>query len=242
MMTSDQLYKLVVFVPAAELEWLRANLAAVGAGRIGAYSECGFAIAGRGSFRGDETTHPTVGRRQQLETVDELRLEMVVPRSRLAAVVRALYASHSYEEPAFDLYPLDEIAGRASVGMGRIGALRKPETGRTLLRHIGRVVDLSAATVVGELDRRFASVVAAAGSFPVRDLMVDAAALVLTGELRHHDALQLAKEGVTAICLGHDRSERPGLARLRERLAEALPGMWFELSKADVSPMRPVTR
>lgn len=96
-------YKLVVFVPPGEVETLRKALSAAGAGVIGHYAECGFELPGRGTFRGDETTSPTVGRRGVLEHVEETRLEMVVPRARLADVVRALYATHSYEEPAFDL-------------------------------------------------------------------------------------------------------------------------------------------
>ena len=236
--SADQEFKLAVFVPAAELNRMRAALAAAGAGQIGSYSECSFAIAGQGSFRGDETTNPTIGRKQRLELVDEYRLEIVVPRRRLAQVVRALHAAHSYEEPAFDLYPLQKVEQRGAVGMGRIGTLRKPQTGRALLRRLAGAVDLSAATVVGELNRTYSTVVAAAGSFPVRELSTRPEALVLTGEIKHHDALQLAKAGVTAVCLGHDRSERPGLARLRERLAKALPGVRFELSKADVSPMQ----
>lgn len=236
--TSGRQYKLVVFTPAAEAERLRAALALAGAGRIGAYDECSFSVSGRGSFRGAASTNPTIGRRQQLELVDELRLEMVLPAHALAAVVQALYATHSYEEPAFDLYPLHTVEGRARVGLGRFGALSKPQSGTRLLSALRRNVDLSTATIIGALDRHFTAIVAAAGSFGVRSLSAHPEALVLTGELKHHDALQLEKAGVTAVCLGHDRSERPGLARLRSRLAAALPGVKFELARTDRSPTR----
>jgi hypothetical protein len=40
------------------------------------------------------------------EHVPELRVEAVVPEDRLEDVVAALRASHPYEEPAYDVYPL----------------------------------------------------------------------------------------------------------------------------------------
>jgi dinuclear metal center YbgI/SA1388 family protein len=233
------MFKLVVFVPAAEVDALRTALSAEGAGVIGHYTECSFALDGRGSFRGDETTNPKIGRRQQLETVDETRLEMVVPKSRLPGVVRALYANHSYEEPAFDLYPLHTLAGRAEAGMGRVGQLATPLTGNALVRRLARRYDLRVATSVGELGRKFARVVTAAGSFGV-DAFRDPEALYITGEIKHHDALTLQKRGVTAILLGHAESERPALARVATALTRDLPSGEFELARADRGPFSPL--
>ncbi|RMF71190.1 MAG: Nif3-like dinuclear metal center hexameric protein, partial [Planctomycetota bacterium] len=148
-------FKLVVFTPPAEVEPLRAALSAAGAGVIGEYDQCSYELSGRGTFRASPRANPVIGRRGRLEVVDEVRLEMVVPADRLDAVVRALYATHSYEEPAFDVYPLHELHGRGRVGMGRVGALRRPTSGSALMRALGRVADLSAASVVGELRRSF---------------------------------------------------------------------------------------
>lgn len=235
---TDRQYKLVVFVPPREVDGLRRALAAAGAGMIGHYGECSFELTGRGTFRGDGTTHPTIGRKQVLEHADEIRLEMVVPQARLGLVVRALYATHSYEEPAFDVYPLHETPDRAAVGMGRVGVLRKPERGRVLLRKLAPRVDLSGATIVGKLDRRFRSVTAAAGAFGVRAFH-DPESLVLTGEFKHHDALELLRRGITAIHLGHYASERPVLDLLRARLRKAIPGLRAEIARSDRVPFSP---
>jgi dinuclear metal center YbgI/SA1388 family protein len=232
-------YKLVVFVPPAEVDELRNALATAGAGVIGHYTECSFAMAGRGSFRGDETTQPTVGRKQVLEHADEVRLEMVVPRGRVDDVVRTLYATHSYEEPAFDLYPLHETAGRAAVGLGRLGQLRRPQRGTTLVQKLSGVVDLSIATRVGNLNRSFGSITAAAGAFGVRSF-TEPDSLVLTGELQHHEALELLRRGVTALCLGHYASERFVLDALRTRLAKLVKGAAVAIARSDGSPFQPV--
>ncbi len=233
---TEQHCKLVVFVPAAEVDRLRAALAAAGAGVIGHYGECSFALSGRGSFRGDASSNPTIGQRGVLEQVDEVRLEMIAPRRRIGEIVQALYKSHSYEEPAFDLYPLHEVVGRGAVGMGRVGVLRRPTNGRRLVERLARVADISLARVVCGLNRTFRSVTTAAGSFGVRSFC-DPDSLVITGEFKHHDALELLKRGVTAIALGHDVSERPVLVRVRDRLQTALPGVEFTIAMSDLPPL-----
>jgi len=239
LVVSDRHYKLVVFVPPEAADALRSALSATGAGVIGHYQECSFELEGHGTFRGDETTRPAVGKPLVLERVREKRLEMVVPKGRLAAVVQALYEHHPYEEPAFDLYPLTEVVGRAQVGLGRVGILARPEPGTALVRKLRRRIDLSTATVIGNLRRRFSSVTAAAGAFGVASFH-DPDSLVLTGELKHHEALALRRRGITAICLGHYASERPVLHRLRERLTAELPGLRIELSAQDAAPFVPL--
>lgn len=232
-------FKLVVFVPPTEVGDLRAALSAAGAGVIGHYTQCSFELDGRGTFRGDETTSPAVGRRQVLESVDEVRLEMVVPRNCVGEVVRALYAAHSYEEPAFELYPLQQVAGRGQVGMGRVGELNKPQRGTALARMLAKGVDLSVATCVGDLRRMFRSVTVGAGAIGIRRFQ-DPDSLVVTGEFKHHDALELLRRGVTAICLGHYASERLVLETLRARLRGKLKGARIAIARSDRSPFQPI--
>jgi hypothetical protein len=100
--------KLVVFVPEEALDAVRDALFAAGAGRIGAYERCSWYTAGTGTFRGGESTDPSVGERGREERVPELRLETVFPVERQREVVAALRAAHPYEEPAFDVYELVE--------------------------------------------------------------------------------------------------------------------------------------
>ena len=64
-----------------------------GAGQIGAYRECSFAIPGQGTFFGTETTDPAVGQKGRRETVRELRLEVVCPAENLPAVLSSIRAA-----------------------------------------------------------------------------------------------------------------------------------------------------
>ncbi|HEX9615655.1 MAG TPA: Nif3-like dinuclear metal center hexameric protein, partial [Bacteroidota bacterium] len=99
--------KLAVFVPQESVTKVMEAMAGAGAGTIGNYSHCSFQIDGRGTFLGSESSKPAVGAQGVLETVQEARLEMILPRAATNDVVRAMKSAHPYEEVAFDLYPLD---------------------------------------------------------------------------------------------------------------------------------------
>ncbi|GEM_PF-3365636 len=64
--------------------------------------------------------------------------------------------------------------------------------------------------------------------------------VIVTGEIRHHDALTILRKGCTAIALGHWASERPVLPSLARRLSAACPGLDAFVSAADADPFRPV--
>ena len=83
-------YKIVVFTPESDRQAVLAGAFEAGAGRIGAYTECSFAIPGQGTFFGTEMTNPTVGQKGRRETAEELRLEIICPGARLAAVLKAI--------------------------------------------------------------------------------------------------------------------------------------------------------
>src|SRR5436309_522734 len=100
-----QMWDNVGLLAAERVESLAAALFAAGAGRIREYEQCSFRVSGEGTFFGTPATNPQVGQRGRLEHVPEVRLETVVPERRLPEVIASLRANHSYEEPAFDIYP-----------------------------------------------------------------------------------------------------------------------------------------
>lgn len=232
-------FKLVVFVPQKETDHVAGAMFDAGAGHIGEYSRCSYRLAGQGTFHGGDSTQPSIGTRGRLEKVDEIRLETVVGNSVLPAVVDALLKAHSYDEPAFDIYPLKPRPAR---GIGRIGALAKPTTLGQLARKLKRATSADCVQTVGSADRaveRVVIVVGAAGSLPFHTPLTPHDCIV-TGEIRHHDALTIDRRGSTAIALGHWASERPVLSPLAEQLKAKIPGSDIETSSMDRDPFQPI--
>lgn len=227
--------KVVVFVPPQEAETAADAMFAAGAGQIGDYSKCSYRTAGKGSFLGGDATNPAIGKRGRLEYVDELRLEVIVPSTAIPAVVKAIYESHSYEEPAFDIYPLKSKPVR---GMGRWGDLPRPPSLGALARKLKRAtgaVNVQTVGGQGTIVKRAIVSVGAAGSTPFRTPL-GAQDVIVTGEIRHHDALTIKRVGCSAIALGHWASERPVLTSLADRLQTAMPGIAARVSESDCDP------
>jgi dinuclear metal center YbgI/SA1388 family protein len=227
--------KLVTFVPAEQLEAVSAALFAAGAGRIGRYSSCSFRTPGTGTFFGEEGAAPAVGHAGRLEQVAEVRLEVVVPRAQVGSVVRALREAHPYEEAAFDLLRL--APAPTGLGFGRKGDVG-PARAHTLVERTKHELGLDHVLVAGALDREVsrAAVCAGSGGELVGDAIASGMHLLLTGELRHHEALRAAEAGLTVVCTRHSSSERAALAPLAARLVSALPGVEARTSAVDRDP------
>ncbi len=101
--------KLVVFTPLSHSEIIRETLGNEGAGKIGNYDFCSFSTQGVGRYRGNENSNPSIGEAVKYESVEEEKIEVVVPRELLKQVIEAVKKVHPYEEMAFDVYSLEDI-------------------------------------------------------------------------------------------------------------------------------------
>ena len=237
--TMASMLKLVVFVPEKDADRVSQALFDAGAGRIGAYTHCSFRTPGTGTFFGEEgKTNPAVGESGRLERAEELRVETVVPVSKVEAVIRAMRKAHPYEEPAFDLNQL--AAAPEGLGQGRVGRLERPTDRRELFDRIKRGLDVDHLLVAGPTEGNVTRAACCAGACGdlLNDALAQRAELYLTGEMRHHDALKAAAAGTTVVCVLHSNSERAVMKRLKDRLAERLPGLPAVLSAADRDPFR----
>ena len=199
---SDELDKIVTFVPRADAQRVLEALASAGAGAIGDYDRCAYLGEGQGTFRPGAEARPAVGRVGQIEVVDETRLEMVLPRFRRSDVLQALRSSHPYEEPAFDVLELANCD--VDRGSGRIGELEEPVTLRSFASRVADTLPVTAggARVSGDLDQpvRRVAVLAGAGDFLLDEVRRSGADVYVTSDLRHHPASELREyDGAPAL-------------------------------------------
>ncbi len=103
------MYKLCVFIPQDHLELVKQAMFDVGAGKIGNYDQCCWQSLGQGQFRPLANSHPHIGEINRLQQVDEYKVELVVEKHHIHAVIAAMKLAHPYEEPAFDVWQLADI-------------------------------------------------------------------------------------------------------------------------------------
>jgi dinuclear metal center YbgI/SA1388 family protein len=230
--------KVVVFVPEKDLNRVADAMFAAGAGRIGEYSECSFRLAGTGTFFGSDTANPTIGQKGRREEVSEWRLEAVCPASRVETVVAAIRRAHSYEEPAFDIYPLH--APPSARGEGRIGTLAKSQPLAEFANTVKAALSSGPIQAIGDLQNpvQRVAIVCGAGGEMMADAVRARADVFLTGEMRFHDYLHARAQGLSLVLPGHYATERCGIEDLAERLRGRFPQLRIWASERETDPVQ----
>ncbi|MCM0612531.1 YqfO family protein [Marinobacter sediminum] len=103
------MYKLCFFVPETHLAQTKQALFDAGAGRIGDYDSCAWHCRGQGQFRPLEGSDPFLGKQGALEVVEEFKVELVCKDSLVREALEALKQAHPYEEPAYEVYRMEEM-------------------------------------------------------------------------------------------------------------------------------------
>ncbi len=100
------MYRINVYLPKSHIESVKQAMFDAGAGRIGNYDQCCWQTMGQGQFRPLAGSDAFIGQPDKLETIEEMKLEMVCDGEYIKAVLTAMLAAHPYEEVAHDVYPL----------------------------------------------------------------------------------------------------------------------------------------
>ncbi|MHB1361801.1 MAG: Nif3-like dinuclear metal center hexameric protein [Thermoleophilia bacterium] len=213
--------KLVVFVPASDIDRVRAGLFAAGAGGIGNYRRCSYITEGKGTFLPLEGAHPAVGEVGRDQTVDELRLETVFPSEKVDEVITALMNVHPYEEPAYDIYPLE--TRRRDAGSGRVGELATETRLDDFAGSLAELFGLRQASYAGDpgMPVRRVALVPGSGAGMMAAAARKADVLV-TGDFKYHHTMQAAELGLALIDIPHDVSEHTALAAWAPKLQQEL--------------------
>lgn len=203
----EKLYKIVVFVPKGHEEKVADGLAEAGAGHIGNYSHCSFRIEGTGTFKPQEGTNPFIGKQGELEKVEEIRLETIVPQSRLAQSIEKMTAAHPYEEVAYDIFPLNNLGEKR--GIGRIATLPSSKVLSDFAKGIKEIFQLKAVKVTGDITEEVKKIAVVNGSGA--DYIQLAAArgcdCLVTGDVKYHEAQTALELGIKVIDAGHFETE-----------------------------------
>ena len=222
-------YKVAVMVPVQDKEPVYEAMAAAGAGKLGNYAKCGFFALGEGRFLPLDGANPAVGGIGKQESVQEIRLEMMVAPANLQAVVSAMKAAHPYEEAAYDVYKTHAV--KETQSLGYVGELPqsltpcelalwvKEKLGARGVRFLEGAMPIKTVAICG----------GSGGEFLEKAQKLGAEALI-TADVKHSQMLQAAHLGITLIDAGHFDTEVLVLQPFVEALRSLLPELEIEIS------------
>ena len=98
--------KIIVTIPVENVNEVRDAICEVGAGVIGNYTDCSMSTKCIGTFKQTDEANPYIGKNNNLEFVEEEKLEVVCDVKLVKKVITRLRQVHPYEEPAIDIIPL----------------------------------------------------------------------------------------------------------------------------------------
>ncbi len=233
----DTIKKLVVHVPNDSLENVRHALFQAGGGTIGNYDNCSFTIAGKGSFKGNENSSPTVGEPGVTEWTDEMQLHITYPRHREKAVLKALFSSHPYEEVAYEITKLENK--NQHIGIGMYGELKEELSEREFLRQLKETFNLQVirhSALLGKPVKRVA-VLGGSGAFGISAAKACKVDIFITGDLKYHDFFK-AEGQIVLADIGHFETEQFTKELLYAFLIEKFPNFAVVLSKEETNPIQ----
>ena len=157
---------------------------------------------------------------------------------RAAEARVAVAAAHTNLDAADDgtgtSDPVVRALGLAAVGplcaparpgarpLGRVGDLPVPMRLDALGRAVGTALGASSVRIVGPADRevRRVAVLGGSGADAAADALAAGADVLVTGDVRHHAALDALAQGLALVDAGHHATEAAAMPAFAARLAE----------------------
>ena len=234
---SDMLYKLVTYVPTDKLDEVQQALFAAGAGNIGDYDCCSYVTEGTGTFRAGASAHPYCGAIGELHHEPESRLEVILPRYRKGRVVSALLKAHPYEEPAYDLIPIDNDL--ATAGIGVVGNLPQPVDVMELLCQVKEHTGTGSIRHTAHTPRMVQRIAlcGGAGSSLIQRAAAAGAELFITGEIGYHQFFGYENDLILAE-IGHYESEQHTKEIFCEVITKKFPNFATYYANVETNPIK----
>jgi len=231
--TLKQLY---TYVPVDHAEVIREAMFDVGAGKIGDYESCSFTIEGSGTFKPGNNAQPFVGKKNELHTEKEVKIELVFPVHQEQQVLKALLSAHPYEEIAYGL--IDIEVANTQIGSGLVGELKNPLDEKSFLKLLKTNMQTECVRHTQLLEKKISKVAVCggAGSFLLNDAIRAGADAFVTADFKYHEFFDAENKLVIAD-IGHYESEQFTYEIFSELLSEKFPTFAVLKTSVDTNPV-----
>ncbi|SDW94540.1 Nif3-like dinuclear metal center hexameric protein [Aequorivita viscosa] len=199
--------KLVTFVPVNDVEKVRNAIFEAGGGSIGNYDKCSFNTEGIGTFNGNDSSNPVVGKKGVTQFEKEVKLEITFGKHLQSNVLKSLFNSHPYEEVAYEITTLENF--NQHIGMGMIGELKAPMTEIEFLKFLKETMRTNCVRHSALLNKsvKKIAVLGGSGSFAINAAKSAGADVFISADFKYHDFFQ-AENKIILADIGHYESEQ----------------------------------
>ena len=222
-------YKFSVFVPPEAEDAVRNAVFENGGGNYANYSSCSFNTKGTGTFMPLGKANPYTGKRGAVNFVDEIKIECVVEEKNIAKLVSSVINAHPYEEPAYDIYKLENMP--ETFGLACKGSVEPVRMLPDFMNNLKKNLELECIRFACPegIDiekfpvKRAAFINGSANSFTdrvsVQKLDCD---IIIVGELKYSRVAEIVECGKVLIELGHGESEKFAIRLMYDILSSSL--------------------
>jgi hypothetical protein len=209
-----------------------------GAGFIGNYSHTSFSQTGEGTFKPLNESNPFLGEKNKINRVREYRFETIVREENLKEVFSAIEKYHPYEEPAVDLFSLSNQ--KIKYGIGRIGFLEEEILLGEFLNKVKKSFELKQLRYVGDLNAgiRCIAVCSGSGADFIEIAAKKGADLLLTSDIKYHQAQYAEQLGIALADIGHYQTEHYVKTLLHDYFSCKLEGVKIFRSELNTDPWK----
>ncbi|GGD26171.1 Nif3-like dinuclear metal center hexameric protein [Hyunsoonleella pacifica] len=229
--------KLTTYVPKNEAEKLRTALFNAGAGSIGNYDNCSFNTEGYGTFKGNDTSSPTIGNKNEVHVELETKVTVTFAKHLEAKILKTLFNTHSYEEVAYEIITIENK--NQHIGMGMIGELTTPLSEADFLNHLKTKMYTGCIRHSTFLNKNIkkVAVLGGSGSFAISAAKANGADAFVTADLKYHDFFS-AENTILLADIGHYESEQFTKTLLVEYLTKKITNFAIILSNTNTNPVK----
>lgn len=233
---NETIKKLITFVPSKNAENLRNAFFAAGAGSIGNYENCSFNIEGKGSFKGNEFSNPVIGKKGELHFEEETQVGITFAKHLQNNILKALFATHPYEEVAYEITTLENQ--NQHMGMGMIGELENAMDEKTFLQFLKKTMKTECVRHSEMLNKpiKKVAVLGGSGSFAIDAAKKAGADAFISADFKYHDFFK-AEKTVLLADIGHYESEQFTKDLLHAFLQKKITSFAVLLSQTNTNPI-----
>ncbi|MDY5060763.1 Nif3-like dinuclear metal center hexameric protein [Staphylococcus simulans] len=195
-------FKVQVFIPEEDVETFKDKMNEEGFASEGDYEYCFFSTKGAGQFKPVANAQPHIGELDQIETVEEVKVEFMIQNHERTKAEYYINALHPYETPVYDFIPLTKTLEH---GLGMIGELPEQTTLKSLAISIKEQLNIPSVRFTGNPNALVskAAIIGGSGIGYEKFAHHKGADVFITGDIKHHDALDAETEGYNLIDINH---------------------------------------